>query len=113
MKSTFDLSKFKFKLPCKQPSSDIILGQGNQSSAMGKITAGCRFQTYYPITPASDDSEFLESNQIIQQTDGGKGSIVVVQTEDEIAAITMAIGVALTGVRSSNRNFGSRFFIDG
>ena len=109
MKSTFDLPRFKFKLPCRQPSSDIILVQGNQSSAMGKITAGCRFQTYYPITPASDDSEFLESNQIIKQTDGGKGSIVVVQTEDEIAAITMAIGAALTGVRSATATSGPGF----
>ena len=109
IKSTFDLSKSKFKLPSKQPPHDIILVQGNQSSAMGKIIAGCRFQTYYPITPASDDSEFLESNQIIQQTDGGKGSIVVVQTEDEIAAITMAIGSALTGARSATATSGPGF----
>ena len=64
--------EFKFKLTCKKPSSDTILVQGNQSSAMGKIVAGCRFQTYYPITPASDDSEFLESNQIIEQTYDGR-----------------------------------------
>ena len=76
---------------------------------MGKITAGCRFQTYYPITPASDDSEFLESNQIIRQTDNNEGSIVVVQTEDEIAAITMAIGGALTGARSATATSGPGF----
>jgi len=98
-----------FNLKCITPSSDVILVQGNQSSAMGKIIAGCRFQTYYPITPASDDSEFLESNQLIDQTDGKNGSIVVVQTEDEIAAITMAIGGALTGVRSSTATSGPGF----
>ena len=77
---------------------------------MGKIVAGCRFQTYYPITPASDDSEFLESNQIIEQAyDGRKGSILVIQTEDEIAAITMAIGGALTGVRSATATSGPGF----
>src|ERR671933_2873706 len=77
---------------------------------MGKIVAGCRFQTYYPITPASDDSEFLESNQIIESTsDSKKDSIVVVQTEDEIAAITMAIGGALTGVRSATATSGPGF----
>ena len=92
VRTTFDLSKFPYKLKCTKPSSDILLAQGNQSSAMAKIIAGCRFQTYYPITPASDDSEFLESNQIIEQSNGEKGSIVVVQTEDEIAAIAMAIG---------------------
>lgn len=109
IKSKFDLTGFKFKLSCNKPSSDMILVQGNQSSAMGKIVAGCRFQTYYPITPASDDSEFLESNQIIQAYDGSKGSILVVQTEDEIAAITMAIGGALTGVRSATATSGPGF----
>jgi len=109
IKSQFDLTKFKLKLNSRQPSQNIILVQGNQSSAMGKITAGCRFQTYYPITPASDDSEFLESNQIIRQTDNNDGSIVVVQTEDEIAAITMAIGGALTGARSATATSGPGF----
>ncbi|HZI70602.1 MAG TPA: 2-oxoacid:acceptor oxidoreductase family protein, partial [Nitrososphaeraceae archaeon] len=111
VKSRFTPKEFRFRLTSLQPSSDIILMQGNQSSAMGKITAGCRFQTYYPITPASDDSEFLESNQIIEQTYDGKknGSIVVVQTEDEIAAITMAIGGALTGVRSATATSGPGF----
>ena len=109
MRSKYDTSKFPFNLNCKRPASDILLIQGNQSSAMGKIVAGCRFQTYYPITPASDDSEFLESNQIIKEIDGNKGSIVVVQTEDEIAAIAMAIGGALTGVRAATATSGPGF----
>jgi 2-oxoglutarate/2-oxoacid ferredoxin oxidoreductase subunit alpha len=109
VRATFDLSNFPHKLKCTKPSSDILLAQGNQSSAMAKIIAGCRFQTYYPITPASDDSEFLESNQIIEQNNGEKGSIVVVQTEDEIAAIAMAIGGALAGVRSATATSGPGF----
>src|ERR687887_47598 len=109
IKSKFDSSHFRFNLTCIRPSSDIILVQGNQSSALGKISAGCRFQTYYPITPASDDSEFLESNQIVQQADSKHGSIVVVQTEDVISAITMAIGGALTGVRAATATSGPGF----
>lgn len=110
VKSRFNSTEFRFKLTKFQTFSDIILMQGNQSSALGKISAGCRFQTYYPITPASDDSEFLESNQIIESTsDSKKDSIVVVQTEDEIAAITMAIGGALTGVRSATATSGPGF----
>ncbi|MFZ0567549.1 MAG: 2-oxoacid:ferredoxin oxidoreductase subunit alpha [Nitrososphaeraceae archaeon] len=107
--TSFANPKFPFKLKCKNPSSGVLLVQGNQSSAMGKIVAGCRFQTYYPITPASDDSEFLESNQIIEQHNGKKGSIVVIQTEDEIAAIAMAIGSALAGVRSATATSGPGF----
>jgi 2-oxoglutarate/2-oxoacid ferredoxin oxidoreductase subunit alpha len=108
-RTSFANLKFPFKLKCKNPSSDILLVQGNQSSAMGKIVAGCRFQTYYPITPASDDSEFLESNQIIEQRNGKHGSMVVIQTEDEIAAIAMAIGSALTGARSATATSGPGF----
>jgi 2-oxoglutarate ferredoxin oxidoreductase subunit alpha len=108
-RTSFANLKFPFKLKCKSPSPGILLVQGNQSSAMGKIVAGCRFQTYYPITPASDDSEFLESNQIIEQRNGKHGSMVVIQTEDEIAAIAMAIGSALTGVRSATATSGPGF----
>jgi 2-oxoglutarate/2-oxoacid ferredoxin oxidoreductase subunit alpha len=108
-RSKFDLSEFKFLIRCKPPSADIILVQGNQSSGLGKIIAGCKFQTYYPITPASDDSEFLESNQIIEQRNGENGSLVVLQTEDEIAAIAMAIGGALTGARSATATSGPGF----
>ena len=101
---------FGYKLESRPIQSDMIIVQGNQSSAMGKMVAGCRFQTYYPITPASDDSEFLESNEILELNDSGKkGSTVVVQTEDEIAAIAMAIGSALTGARSATATSGPGF----
>src|SRR5918994_2760180 len=108
-KSEFDPSKVRFIIRCRRPSAETILAQGNQSSGLGKIVAGCKFQTYYPITPASDDSEFLESNQIIEQRNGHNGSLVVLQTEDEIAAIAMAIGGALTGVRSATATSGPGF----
>ncbi|HEX2408148.1 MAG TPA: 2-oxoacid:acceptor oxidoreductase subunit alpha, partial [Nitrososphaeraceae archaeon] len=101
-------NKFSF-YETKRDFSNVILVQGSQSSALGKIVAGCRFQTYYPITPASEDSEFLESNQIIEQMDCKKGSVLVMQTEDEIAAITMAIGGALTGTRTSTATSGPGF----
>lgn len=104
-----DASGLAFSLITKKPLPDVILVQGNQSSALGKLTAGCKFQTYYPITPASDDSEFLEANEIVPQGEGKDGSILVLQTEDEIAAITMAIGGALTGARSATATSGPGF----
>src|SRR2546428_4638505 len=33
---------------------------GSQAAALGKLYRGMRFQTYYPVTPASDESEVLE-----------------------------------------------------
>ena len=108
-KNNLDSSVLGFSLTARDPIPDMILVQGNQSSALGKLTAGCRFQTYYPITPAADDSEFLEANEIIPLLDGNEGSILVLQTEDEIAAITMAIGGALTGTRSATATSGPGF----
>jgi 2-oxoglutarate ferredoxin oxidoreductase subunit alpha len=111
-KAKFAGSNFSYRLKTRPPEPDMIIVQGNQSSALGKMVAGCRFQTYYPITPASDDSEFLEANEILDLYDSGsgkKGSTVVMQTEDEISAITMAIGSALTGVRTATATSGPGF----
>ena len=105
----YDTKNIKYKITSKDALKDYLLLSGSQAAAIGKILGGCRFQTYYPITPASDESEFLESNQIIDQVDGKSGSIVVVQTEDEIAAITMAIGASLTGVRAATATSGPGF----
>lgn len=105
----YDTKNIKYKITPKDALKQYLLLSGSQAAAIGKIVAGCRFQTYYPITPASDESEFLESNQIIDQVDGKSGSIVVVQTEDEIAAITMAIGASLTGVRTATATSGPGF----
>jgi len=102
--------KFSFvKKNYTEVNNNSIIAQGNQTSPLGKMVAGCRFQTYYPITPATDDSEYLESNQILDQNDKKNGSVVVIQTEDEIAAITMAIGAALTGVRACTTTSGPGF----
>ncbi len=98
---------FRYRLAPRQVRSDLILVQGSEATGLGKIVGGCSFQTYYPITPASDESEFLESNQILELD--GKGSLVVVQTEDEIAAITMAIGAAVSGARSATCTSGPGF----
>lgn len=101
---------FGYKLQPRKVDNDLILIEGNKSTALGKMVAGCRFQTYYPITPASDESEYIEANQILDLVDGdGKAGLAVVQTEDEIAAITMAIGGALSGARSATCTSGPGF----
>ncbi|WP_316506009.1 2-oxoacid:ferredoxin oxidoreductase subunit alpha [Nitrosopumilus sp.] len=91
----------------KQP--DTILVQGHFGTSIGKIVSGCRFQSYYPITPASDESVYLESNEILHVQNDRPGSTIVVQTEDEISAMGMMIGAALTGTRSSTSTSGPGF----
>ncbi len=78
------------------PRLDIT---GNHAIALGFIVAGGRFFTGYPITPAT---EILESLELHLPQFGG----VVVQAEDELAAINMAIGAALTGVRTMTATSG-------
>ncbi|TMI23255.1 2-oxoglutarate ferredoxin oxidoreductase subunit alpha, partial [Candidatus Bathyarchaeota archaeon] len=103
---------FPYQLKPVQNQSRLLL-MGNEAVALGKIVGGCRVQTYYPITPAADESEFIESHENFDLLDGGepgkKGSILVTQTEDEIAAITMATGAALTGVRAATSTSGPGF----
>ncbi|MEM2141569.1 2-oxoacid:ferredoxin oxidoreductase subunit alpha [Nitrososphaera sp.] len=109
-KKRLEPAGFNYRLKTRPAAKDMMVVLGSQSSAMGKMVAGCRFQTYYPITPASDDSEFLESHEVLDLYDSGKkGSTVVIQTEDEIAAITMAIGGALSGARSATATSGPGF----
>lgn len=91
----------------KRPGTSLVMG--HQGTALGKMVAGCRFQSYYPITPASDESVYLESNDILKVRNDRPGSISVVQTEDEISAIGMMIGAALTGTRSSTCTSGPGF----
>ena len=78
-----------------------LLINGASAAAMGKLKAGCRYQTYYPISPATDESNFLESHP--------EYGIEVVQCEDEISSIDMALGAATTGVRASTATSGPGF----
>jgi len=82
---------------------------GNTLSAIGKIAGGLRFQSYYPITPASDESTYIEANQVLKTTSGETGGVIVVQSEDELAAINMAVGSSLTGTRSATATSGPGF----
>ena len=102
-------SDFQSSISKIDKESNTLLVQGHQGSALGKMVCGCRFQSYYPITPASDESEFLETHEILQVKEDRPGSTTIVQTEDEISAIGMAVGASLTGVRSATSTSGPGF----
>jgi 2-oxoglutarate ferredoxin oxidoreductase subunit alpha len=87
-----------------------LLVAGNDSVAIGKLMGGLRLQTYYPITPAADESFAIEQNFELRDSAGNiMGAPVVVQTEDEISAIAMAIGGALAGARTATSTSGPGF----
>ncbi len=105
-------AKSNYNMEELQLNSERVQVDGNTLSAIGKIAGGLRFQSYYPITPASDESTYIEANQVLQVNSGsgtGSGGVVVVQSEDEIAAINMAVGSSLTGARSATATSGPGF----
>src|SRR5690606_8480117 len=75
---------------------------GDDAAGFGALVGGCRLIAAYPITPATDVMHWLVPKL---PRYGG----VVVQTEDEIAAITMAIGAGYAGVRAMTSTSGPGF----
>ncbi len=96
--------------PVGEPRGDrMILAGGAEAVALGKMAAGMSFQTYYPISPATDESVYLEAHASVPQRNGEAAAIIMVQTEDELSAVTMASGAALTGARSATATAGPGF----
>ncbi|MGX8237502.1 2-oxoacid:acceptor oxidoreductase subunit alpha [Exiguobacterium sp. RIT452] len=72
---------------------------GNDAIALGAVAGGARLMAAYPITPSSEIMEYLIKK--LPQFGG-----TVVQTEDELAAVTMAIGANYAGVRALTASAG-------
>lgn len=89
---------FKFA-SVERPARAPVLLRGIHACAIAKLKAGLGFQSYYPISPATDENVYLEANARAQD-------LTVVQVEDEVAAINMAVGAAHAGARSSTSTSG-------
>ncbi len=63
-------AKSNYNMEELQLNSERVQVDGNTLSAIGKIAGGLRFQSYYPITPASDESTYIEANQVLQVNSG-------------------------------------------
>jgi len=79
--------------------NDYVLLNGDEAIGMGAIAAGCRFYSGYPITPATDVMEYLTGR--IEDYGGA-----VIQAEDELSAVNMALGAARAGARSMTATSG-------
>ncbi|MBI4055319.1 MAG: 2-oxoacid:acceptor oxidoreductase subunit alpha [Elusimicrobia bacterium] len=88
-------------LPKEKRQRQMVIS-GTQAVAIAKLRAGCALQTYYPISPATDESAYLEKHQ-------RSYPLVIVQTEDEVSAVDMASAAALGGVRASTSTSGPGF----
>ena len=83
------IETFKFVDSQKKDSHQVVMN-GNEALGLGLIAAGVRFGAGYPITPWSDIMELLRREL-------PKYGGMFIQTEDEIAAISMAIGASYGG----------------
>ena len=84
-----------------------ILIDGNASMALGALSAGCQFLSWYPITPASSLAESFEKFASLYQRDKkGKKKFIVVQSEDELASMAQAIGAGWAGLRAMTATSG-------
>ena len=83
------LETFKFVASQNKGGHQVVMN-GNEALGYGLIAAGVRFGAGYPITPWSDIMELLRREL-------PKYGGTFVQTEDEIAAVSMAIGASYAG----------------
>jgi 2-oxoglutarate/2-oxoacid ferredoxin oxidoreductase subunit alpha len=85
----------------------LIMADGNTAAAVGSIFGGVQFAAWYPITPASSLAESLNDYlPLLRKREDGKHTYAVLQAEDELAAIGMAIGAGWSGLRSMTSTSG-------
>jgi 2-oxoglutarate ferredoxin oxidoreductase subunit alpha len=95
--------KFDFKLEKTDTApDDKMLLTGIEATGLGAIKAGCRFYAGYPMTPTTPLLHFMASMQ-------KDYNMLVIQTESEIAAITMVAGASFAGARAMTATSGGGF----
>jgi len=75
---------------------------GNEAIALGAMSAGLKFYSFYPMSPSTPIALVLSG-------EAGRMGLVVEQAEDEIAAINMAIGASFAGAPSMVATSGGGF----
>jgi len=97
-----------YKVERSDQTEGLILIDGNTSSALGAVYGGVNFAAWYPITPASSLAdgllEFLP--QLRKDPETGKATYAVIQAEDELSAIGMAVGAGWAGARAMTSTSG-------
>jgi 2-oxoglutarate/2-oxoacid ferredoxin oxidoreductase subunit alpha len=78
-----------------------ILVSGNEAAGLGAIYAGATVCAWYPITPSTSLAEAFEKHaKRLRVTKDGRRLYGIVQAEDELAAIGVAIGAGWNGARA-------------
>ena len=85
-----------------------VLVEGNQAAALGALMGGVTVVAWYPITPSSSLCEYLIAYTDRFRVDAktGEKRVAIVQAEDELAAVGMAIGAGWAGARAMTSTSG-------
>lgn len=81
-------------------NKDAILIDGNTATALGAVYAGATVAAWYPITPATSVMDAFKGFCEKFRKDGAQNNYIILQAEDEMAAIGMVIGASWNGARS-------------
>jgi 2-oxoglutarate ferredoxin oxidoreductase subunit alpha len=97
-----------FRVERMNATAGKIIIEGNAASALGAMFAGVSVVTWYPITPSSSLAESLTeyARRYRMDPETGKATFAIVQAEDELASIGMAIGAGWAGARSMTTTAG-------
>jgi 2-oxoglutarate ferredoxin oxidoreductase subunit alpha len=91
-----------FKLQKNPETVHDILIKGGEAVALGAISGGCNFISSYPMSPSTAVLTYMAHHD-------NRFGIVVEQSEDEIAAVNMAIGAWYAGARAMVTTSGGGF----
>ena len=85
-----------------------IMVDGNTAAALGALYGGLQFAAWYPITPATGLAEALNAYipSLRSDPETGATTCVVVQAEDELAAVGMVVGAGWAGLRAMTSTSG-------
>src|SRR5436309_2962718 len=97
-----------FRVQRMNETAGKIIIDGNSACALGAMFAGVTVVTWYPITPSSSLVETLMTymRRFRHDPETGKATYAIVQAEDELASIGMALGAGWAGARSMTSTAG-------
>ncbi|RLW69951.1 MAG: ferredoxin oxidoreductase [spirochete symbiont of Stewartia floridana] len=106
MSHDFVTGNFDYPLPVRieqmDKTDDCILITGNAACALGSIYAGATVAAWYPITPATSITNVFSQlcGRFRRDPETGRLNAAIIQAEDELAAVGIAIGAGWSGARS-------------
>ncbi|MBF0508361.1 MAG: 2-oxoacid:acceptor oxidoreductase subunit alpha [Deltaproteobacteria bacterium] len=90
------------RLPAVTNPQKRLLLNGNEAIALGALSAGVKFLSFYPMSPATSIALTLAAKAEAM-------GLIVEQAEDEIAAINMALGASYAGAAAMVSTSGGGF----